>query len=221
VKQLERDPEYQARMAEIERRRQVLVAKNIRDAQPLVAQLAALGFEVQSPADLFNKRMNYQAAIPTLIQWLPRISNPAVKADVARALSVKWAKPGATRVLLEEFGRAEDDLLRWAIANALEVVADDSAFTAISSWAIDPQYGSARQMLVLALGHMSNPAAFDVLVRLLGDETVAGHAVISLGNLRDQRARTALEPFLRHPKKWIRDEARKAVKKLGAAGRGP
>src|SRR5437879_9415738 len=93
VRQLERDPEYQTRIAEIERRRLALVERNLQDAQPLLAQLAGRGFEVHTPADLFNKRMNYRSAIPTLIEWLPRISNPDLKADVARALSVKWAKP--------------------------------------------------------------------------------------------------------------------------------
>ena len=217
--QLERDSEYQARIAEIERRRLVLVEGSLKDAQPLVAELAVQGFEVQTPADLFNKRMNYRSAVPTLIEWLPRISNPDVKADIARALSVKWAKPTATPVLLQEFERAEDDILRWAIANALEVVADDSAFIPIAAWASDSRYGDSRQMLVLALGHMSSPAVFDVLVQLLSDETVAGHAVIALGNLHDPRARPAIEPFLKHPKKWIRDEARKAIKKVGSAGK--
>jgi hypothetical protein len=118
--ELERDPEYQARIAEQERRRLVLVERNLEDARPLVAQLAARGFVVQTPADLFNKRMNYRAAIPTLIEWLPRISNPDVKADVARTLSVKWAKPAAIPVLLDEFERSENDVVRWAIASALE-----------------------------------------------------------------------------------------------------
>src|SRR5258706_10145108 len=113
VTQLDRDPEYKARIAEIERRRLVLVAKNFRDAQPLVAQLTGRGFDVKTPADLFNKRMNYRAAIPMLIEWLPRISNSDVKADVVRALSVKWAKPAAIPVLLKEFERAQGDILRW------------------------------------------------------------------------------------------------------------
>ncbi len=218
--QLERDPQYRARMAEVNRRRQVIVDKNMKDAQPLLAQLAAQGFEVQTPADLFNKRLNYKAAIPTLIEWLPRVSNPDVKADVVRALSVKWAKPAAIPVLLREFERAEDDQLRWAIANALEVVADDSAFDEIAAWAADRRYTDARQMLVLALGHMRNPAAFDVLLGLLNDETVAGHAVMGLGNLRDARARSALEPFLNSDRKWVRGEARKALKKLRPAAEG-
>jgi len=214
VRQLERDPEYQTRIAEIERRRLALVERNLQDAQPLLAQPAGRGFEVHTPADLFNKRMNYRSAIPTLIEWLPRISNPDLKADVARALSVKWAKPAAIPVLLQEFERAEDDLLRWAIANALDVVADDSAFDQIARWAADPQYGDARQMLVLALGHSNDPAAFDLLVSLLSDPAVAGHAVVALGNLRDPRALSAIEPFLTSDKSWIRAEARRATKKL-------
>jgi HEAT repeat protein len=73
-------------------------------------------------------------------------------------------------------------------------------------------------MLVLALGHVSNPAAFDLLVGLLSDEAVAGHAVVALGSLRDPRALSAIEPFLTAEKNWIRAEARRAIKKLSRAG---
>jgi HEAT repeat protein len=217
MRELERDPDYQARMAEKERRRLGRVERNLQDAQPLVAQLARQGFDVRTPADLFNKRMNYRSAIPTLIEWLPRISNPDVKAEVASALSVKWAKPAAIPVLLDEFELSESELVRWAIANALEVVADDSAFTRIARWVADPLYGTARQMLVLVLGHMSDPAAYDILVGLLKDEALAGHAVVALGNLRDPRALPAIEPFLTAEKSWIRAEARRATKKLNTA----
>jgi len=41
------------------------------------------------------------------------------------------------------------------------------------------------------LGNEENARCDDVLIELLVDEDVAGHAVIALGKLKDQRAREA------------------------------
>ena len=212
--QLARDPEYAKRRQADEQTRQTKVAQNMRDAQPVVDNLAAQGLSIQTIADLFNNKLNYKAAIPTLLEWLPRVSNPEVKEDIVRALSVIWAKPSAIEPLLVEFERADDSGLRWAVANGLAVVADDSAFSRISDWLRDPRYGNAREMLAVALGNMRDPRAFDLLIELLKDEEIVGHAAIGLGNFGDSRAKSPLEGLRDHRKKWVRDEARTALRKL-------
>jgi HEAT repeat protein len=212
--QLARDPGYAKRRQAQEDTRQKKVAQNMRDAQPVVDDLVAQGFPITTIADLFNNKLNYEAAIPTLIQWLPRVSNPEVKEDIVRALSVVWAKPSAVEPLLVEFERADDAGLRWAVANGLAVVADDSALSRISDWLRDSRYGNAREMLAVALGNMHDSRALDLLLGLLKDEEIVGHAVIGLGNFGDPRAKNALEALRNHQKKWVRDEARTALRKL-------
>jgi HEAT repeat protein len=123
-------------------------------------------------------------------------------------------------VLVEEFrcASAAQVLLKWAIGNALSVVADEAVFDDVAELVRDQRHGKAREMLAVALGNMSTPAAVAVLTELLQDDEVAGHAIIGLGNLRATAARGAIEGFLRHPKSWIRAEARKALKKIGTSG---
>jgi HEAT repeat protein len=77
-------------------------------------------------------------------------------------------------------------------------------------------YGRARQMVVVALGKMKKNAAsvMDVLIELLVDEDVAGHAVIALGKLKDQRAREAVAALQNHPKAWVRAEVKKALARM-------
>lgn len=102
------------------------IEKNRRDAAPLIAELSKSGFLVENVADLLNDQLNYRDAIPILLEWLPQISNQDVKEDVVRALSVKWAKPQAAPLLVDEFLRVEDSTgagIRWAIGNALSVSA--------------------------------------------------------------------------------------------------
>jgi hypothetical protein len=127
---------------------------------------------------------------------------------------VPWAKPAAAPVLIEEFKAANDPTgegLRWAIANGLAVVADDAVFEQLLHLVQDKQYGKAREMLVVALGNMKDPRAVAVLMNLLDDEEVVGHAVMALGKLKAPAARARLTILLQHSKDWVRDEAMKGI----------
>ena len=54
---------------------------------------------------------------------------------------------------------------------------------------------------------MKNPAAVDILIGLLPDEDVQGHAIAALRKLKPLKARPYLEPYTHHPNAWIRREA--------------
>ena len=62
-------------------------------------------------------------------------------------------------------------------------------------------------MLTVALGNMRNPQAINLLIRLLEDEEVAGHALIALRKRGDPAAVPYVLP-------WVRNEAKKALNKL-------
>ncbi len=186
-------------------------------AAPLLAELEAEGFHTETVGDLDRGKTNYQTAIPILLRWLPRIEDRFVKEDIVRALTVKWAKPVAASTLIDLF-RQEDDPsgtgIKWAIANALSVVSDETVLDAIIELVTDPRHGAARQMLAVALSNMKEPKAIDTLIELLSDDVVAGHAIIALGKLQATKARPFIERFLNHPKAWVRQEARRTLKSL-------
>jgi HEAT repeat protein len=220
--QLEADPDWVARRDAEERRRREFAEKNARDAAPLRAALAAAGFDADSVADLYNRRMKYEAAVPILLEWLPKIENPAVKESIVRALTVRWARPQAAPLMLEELQRLRDSdeaSLRFAVANALSEVADDSVFDSVVELARDRRYPVAdRGVLVLSLANMRDerPRAIQVLREMLGDD-VAPHAVTALGELRAKEARSDVESILDQPEAWIRAEAEKALRKIDRA----
>jgi HEAT repeat protein len=222
--QLERDPEFVRRAAERERFHRRASQVTHEAAAPVLAELRAAGFAIQTLADLINTPIDYRSAIPTLLKWLPRIDDPRVKETIVRSLTVVWARPIAAAPLLDEFRRAEPGgSLQWAIGNALNVVADESMFGDIVALIRQRANGRARQMLVLALGRMRQPEAVDVLIDVLPQAEVTGHAVTALGEQRAIRARPLVEACLTHPAAWIRKEARRALRKidLAAARKGP
>jgi HEAT repeat protein len=217
MEELQRDEGYRAWRQEAQDREQ-FHREDFREAvAPLLAELAESGLPIQRLDELLQLGPEYRRALPILLRWLPRASDPSAKEAVVKVLSVPWAKPLAAPVLIDEFKRLPDDTgtgLRWTIGNALAIVADDEVFDDIVALLRDRRYGRAREMLALSLGNVRDPRAVDVLIELLQDDDVAGHAVIALGELRASRAVTYVEQLLSHPKAWVRKEARKALVKM-------
>jgi len=202
---------------EKEQQRLRIIEINKQASVPMLADLAEIGFQLEWISDLYSKKLNYKQAIPILLQWLPRMENLDVKEDIVRALSVPWAKPIAARLLAVEFYKLRNESntgIKWAIANALSVVADDSVFEEIVKLVQDTSHGASRTMLALSLGNMRNPQAQDVLISLLEDDLVAGQAIVALGKLKSKKALPVIERFLTHPKGWVRREAKTAMVRI-------
>lgn len=186
----------------------------------LLAELAEVGFPVASLTELRTSGVRYRVAVPVLLRWLPVMSDRQVKEDLVRALSVPWARPVAARPLIDEFERVDERVdptgtgLRWAIGNALSIVADDSVFDDLVRLVEDRTFGKARQMAVLGLGRSKRPEAVPVLIGLLDDEDVSGHAVKALAKLGVEEARPALERMVNDPRAWVRNEAKRALSRL-------
>lgn len=88
--------------------------------------------------------------------------------------------------------------IRWAIANALAVVADASVFDELERFAKDRRYGTARQMLPQAIRTTGHPRRAEVLTDLLADPEVGGHAV-SYDYTNDLSVRDVLEDVVPQP----------------------
>jgi HEAT repeat protein len=217
--QFEPGPAAQARNAEeLERDRQQNLAAYHEAAAPVLADLAAAGFPVATIGELRRAGPKARPAVPILARWLPVVTDTAVKADIVRALGVRWAT-AASPALLAEFRRAPAGLdglpgPRWAVASALAETARDDVLDEIVALARKRDYGRDREMLVVALGNMRDPRAIDILLELTQDDETVGHAVIALGKLRAEPARSTLESCLDHPQPWVRGEAKKALARL-------
>lgn len=203
----------------------VPVSARERESALIVERLKAdAGITVTSVYDLVNSPEDYPHAVPTLLELLPIITDRRLKEGIVRALTVKEATSSlAASALVDEFKRLPHDreweLVKWAIGNALAVVATDDVLDDLAALVEDKHHGKSREMLVVSLGNMRDgrQRAIDVLQRLLADDEVAGHAIIALGNLCAAEARGSIERFRENPKPWVRKEADKALKKIDRA----
>jgi HEAT repeats len=195
----------EARQCRIGAQREALVA--------VIDELRNAGYQISSLDELRRSGQRYVSAVPVLLNWLPRVGSPDAKESIVRTLSVPWAKPEAGSILLNEFEKApkEAESLRWSIGNALEVLAVPSLLERVVEIVGRKENGKAREMFVLALARIRNPRSVEVLIKLLDDEEVAGHAVVALRKLKAPEALDHLERFTNHQQRWIRNEAKKAI----------
>ncbi len=216
MERLERDPQYVARREQADAQWHQAVEQNKLAAKPVIEDLKDAGFAIQSLDELRRSGIKYKAAIPVLLKWLPLMENVDIKEAIVRTLSVPWAKPAAAYPLIAEFRAMSEPAsgLKWTIGNALAVVADDRVFNEIAELVRDKRHGKAREMLAVALGNMHDPRAVDLLLELLRDDEVVGHALTALGKLKAQKARPQVDSLLNHPKPWVRKEAQRTMAKL-------
>ncbi len=219
VAELRSAPEFVAREQQREREPQANAQLYSKAAGPILRELNKAGFQVQSVGALRQSGTEYRSAISILLRWLPLVTYLPLKEEIVRALSVPWARSLVGPTLVDEFRRAEGPAgtgIRWAIANALEVVADEDVLEDLIELVRDPRYGRDREMLALALGNMSGAHVTSVLRDLLRDDEVVGHAAMALGRRRASEALPELQALTKHPRAWVRSEARKAVAKCEA-----
>jgi len=216
IARLQADPTHRAELRRRQAAQEARISVNRDAAAPIMRELAVAGFAVDSFAEL-RRASSYISAIAILLKWLPITSNIDIKEDIVRCLSVPDAKPIAAPALIGEFKRASGVTpsgLRWTIGNALEVVADDAVADELLEIALNPGYGAAREMVVVALGNLSGHLVVSGLLDLLKDENVNGHAVKALATLALPATRRFVEPFTQHSKAWVRKEAARALARI-------
>jgi HEAT repeat protein len=172
--------------------------------------------------------MKYEVAVPVLLGWLPRVTYLPLAEDIARTLSVSFAKEQALPEFLRLFRdppEVDDPMrpasseparehLRWVIGNGLGIFASPPVADELIELALDRGLGQARTQIVLALPKTKDGRVADVLLSLLDDPTVSAFAVEALGKMKITAARGPIAKLLDHPDKNVRDQAKKALKRI-------
>jgi hypothetical protein len=184
-----------------------------REAQPLLDALAAAGVD---PTDFgaFGwasfSTFDFERAAPIIIEWLPRVLDTHVKDAMVRSLADQPAAQGeGTRRLLAEFVRPEHagaHSFKWAIGNTVATLARADDADAIIAVLRDRGHASSRQMLCDALVRTRDPRRIDVLIELIDEDNLAGHAIVALRQCgyrrrvpEPDRVRPKLEALLLRP----------------------
>jgi len=217
---LEKDPDYQKRVALKRQARQQVIADLELVSRPILADLKKVGITVNSLDELRTSGQKYEEAIPILVSWLTVTKDDKLREALVRTLSVPWAAEKGQRALIELFlslSETEHRPLKWASGNALSILATGEYLEQLIEIVRDRRHGTARQMIVLGLGNLPGERSNGTLIDLLDDPQVAGHAIMALGKLGAVEAAERIRPFLKHRTAWVREEATKALSFIDAS----
>lgn len=149
--ELQSDPDWVAQNDQREAKRAAAEAQFRAEEKPIIVDLARVGLEVGSVWDLVNSNTSYPEAIVVLLDHLRHPYHPRIRNGIIRALTVQEARGVAGQNILRELDQEKDPENRWALANALTVVADRKDMTQIGELANDPACGDVRERLEEAL----------------------------------------------------------------------
>lgn len=186
MSRLNADPDFVEKQHQQEVERLRLEAEYRVAEAPLVNELRAAGFEVQSAWDLVNTRASYPKALPILLAHLPRPYPPAIREGIARALAVREASFGwdvLTRLYRGELEERVKDGLAVAIAGA----SNDDLVADVIALARDTSQGPSRVLLLGALEHSADPRARAALMDLGTDPDLTKEIQVILRRLKRAR----------------------------------
>lgn len=135
---------------------------------PLVEELRAAGFAVDSVWDFVNTSAPYPKALPILLDHLQRPYPGPVREGIARALAVREAKFG-WGVLVRLYRDEQDKRAKDGLATAIAAAADDGVIGDVIELAQNPRHGPSRLLLLRALERSRDPRAHGALVELATD----------------------------------------------------
>jgi HEAT repeat protein len=183
------------------------------DREKLIQEIRKKGVEITSINDLMKINIKYKDLVPVLLRYLADITDESDKEFIVRCLGVKGFIE-ASKPLINEFYNSTNITYKWAIGNSLSIISDIQTVSELIKIAQEKEHGISRQMIVDGLGAYKNDDVKAVLVGLLYDDEVVGHAISGISKTGDKSLIKYIEPFLTYKVKWVRNEAKKAIKRL-------
>lgn len=182
MERLNNDPEYQARMAEREKTRSERARFWAKAERPVVADLQAVGVQVDAVWDLLGSAERDPEALPVLLKHLQLSYPDKVKEGVARALAVPEARSG-WEILLAEFERDPDTKgqgAKWGIACALTEASDETVVDDVVRLLRDGRHGDNGIALLTVLARSSREDMRALLEEFSSDPVLGKEATALL-----------------------------------------
>lgn len=198
---------------------EALAATYEREEAAVLADLRRVGVAVDRLPRLLNVRLPADAAEP-LLRHLRTAQTHAARELLIRAMTDRTFAGMITTDLVALFESDEYATHRWTIGQAISVVGTSGDAPLLIDLARRREFGRAREMIVIGLSKLKTNESDRVLLELLDDDIVAGHAVKALASLSPTRLRmldiTQVRRFLDDRRGWVRRAAAAALKKSGA-----
>lgn len=193
------------------------------ESERIVQRLALEGLRVGCVYDLLREvEGSYAYVIPALLELLPTIRHDRLKEGIIRALTDPAA---ATKevgdALLREFELIPGDThssknVKWAVGNAMSVIAQDSHFDQMVRIIQDRPLGWVRRKFPLGLARTvrRRTEAIELLRQWLEDPDLVRSCILGLGVLRATEALPDVRRYVNDKHPQVAAAARKVAKMM-------
>jgi hypothetical protein len=173
--ELEADPEFVARRTRQQDELRRCEAELRTAEEALVEDLRRAGCLLESVWDLVNTKLPYPQAVPILFEHFTRPYPAPIREGIARALTVREARPYWSR-LRDLYQNETERRVKDALAVALSGIADDTRLSEVIAMASNTLDGPSRIFFLGTLGRSRDPSARQALMILGGDPELAREA---------------------------------------------
>lgn len=155
------------------------------------------------------------AAIESIPQILTLLAElPALRAQFRDEYLVLAPDGPIIWVNHENLAWSMGESIRQALRRHRKLRSDQTLWSAIEAIATDPAVGKGREPFVMLLGQYGGGDRAPILLQLLDDAQVVGHALYALRLLGAPGAERKARELENSRRTWIRKEARKYLEKV-------
>ena len=209
------------RMAMVDIRRDEMRRQSV----PLMQALSEVGIYVDTPSRLLSMDYDYELVIPLLLKHFEMPYPQGTREGILRAICVREASHLVSPKLVELFPLEKDKSVKSLIANALTVVCRPEEIEHILGFINDPQHGETRKGFLAILARILKAQSIPILLSLLKKESPLEtdidieqdfytKIIETLGKVKAKEALPLIEKLTQHEKRYIRTQARRALKRL-------
>ena len=181
---------------------------------PFEAELRELGYEFEVSSQIPGFLPKHKALLlPIIIRYYKMATLKNEKSYFMGLFQHKGFEE-VVPMLLDDFYSGDPIIDRWAIGDRLYTIRSKKYTEDYLKIIANPVYSRSRQMIVLLIGKLKVEEAIPILIELLDDDDVRGHAIIALGEYKREGLRKHFIRFQEYKNSYIRKEALKALKKL-------
>jgi|SRR5699024_1106357 len=186
--QLSSDPDWVAKREREEKERNAREAEHRAAERPLVEELRAAGYKVDSAWDFVNTKDAYPKALPILLNHLGRAYPAPVREGIARAMAVPQSR-FAWHDLLRHYRNEKSDRVKDGLAVAIAAAAHSGVLDELIALAKDQKHGTSRLLLLRALARFTDSKARAALMELGADPDLSEEAQVILKKLEREGRR--------------------------------
>jgi hypothetical protein len=182
------DPAVRAKLARQAAERRARELEYAHAAEPLIADLRSVGYDVSSVWDLVNIKDDYPEALPVLARHLVKPYPPVIKDGIARALAVGRAL-FAWELLHDLYLSEPDRSVKDGLATALSAMVDRTHLPELLGLLRDRRHGPSRILLLRGAQRLRDPSGAATIEELADDPDLQKQIAIILRRKRMRRDR--------------------------------